>query len=352
MATDMRNPGAILVIGFGGNGVGDHIIATPFVRNLAQNFPAAAMDFAASSQAGVELLRENPYLRDCFVLDMDCFRFGGKRPVVQKASYLSWLRGKRYDRIYVLSTKTRHAIAALLAGAPERIGFASHHRHVFLTRHWFEPLEKNLVDRFLDLLRLDGLAVASNTVEMHLLDAEVAEAERLRGDLFPGSAPVVAVAPFAADMRRTWGLRAFSELASRCRAEGFGVVVLGSPAERRLLDGIPFPAGNGVAIVAGRLSVRQSAALIKTSDAFVGNDSGLAHVAGAVGTRGIVIGYHVTRTWYPSSPSIQTIIRVPGCCSCDISACVGDTGAVPPCFQAVPVGEVMERLIPLVRGRT
>lgn len=347
----MQKPRTILVIGFGGKGVGDHVVATPFVRNLARNFPGAALDFAASSRTGVDLLRENPYLRDCFVLDMECFRFGGERPVGKKASYLSWLRGKRYDRIYVLSTKPRHAIAAFLAGAPERIGFASRHRQVLLTRHWFEPLEKNIVDRFLDLLRLDGLAVDSNTVEMHLLDTEVAEAERLRGDLFPGATPVVAVAPFAADMRRTWGLRAFSELASRCRAEGIGVVVLGSPAERHLLDGGPFPAGSGVANLVGNLSIRQSAALIKTSDAFVANDSGLAHVAGAVGTRGIVIGYHVTRTWYPSSPGIQTIIKVPGCTSCELSACVGNTGAVPPCFRAVSVPEVMERLLPLLPGR-
>jgi heptosyltransferase-2 len=331
--------------------VGDHIVATPFVRNLARNFPGAALDFAASSRTGVDLLRENPYLRDCFVLDMECFRFGGERPVGKKASYLSWLRGRRYDRVYVLSTKPRHAIAAFLAGAPERIGFASRHRQVFLTRHWFEPLEKNVVDRFLDLLRLDGLAVDSNTVEMHLLDAEVAEAERLRGDLFPGSTPVVAVAPFAADMRRTWGLRAFSEMVSRCRDRGIGVAILGSEAERRLMEGGTFPAGNGVASLVGKLSVRQSASLIKASDAFVGNDSGLAHVAGAVGTPGIVIGYHVTRTWYPSSSCIQTIIKVPGCCSCDVSACVGNTGAVPPCFQAVSVAEVMERLLPLLPGR-
>ena len=340
----MQTPREILVIGFGGKGVGDQIIATPFVRNLARNFPVAAVDFAASSQMGVDLLKHNPYLRGSYVLEMDCFRFGGKISIFKKASYLSWLRGKGYDRIYILSTKMRHALAALLIGAPARIGFSSHHRHVFLTSHWPEPLEKNLVDRFLDLLRFDGLTVSGNTVEICLREDEVAEAERLRRDFFSDSRPVVAVAPFAADMRRTWGLQAFSELVSRCRAEGIGVVLLGSPADRHLPDGSLFPAGRNVANLVGKLSIRQSAAQIKTSAAFVGNDSGLAHVAGAVGTKGIVIGYHATRFWYPSAPCIQTIIRVPGCTSCDLAACVGDAAGTPPCFQAISVSEVMGRL--------
>ncbi|MFZ4855504.1 MAG: glycosyltransferase family 9 protein [Desulfuromonadaceae bacterium] len=340
----MQNPKSILIIGFGGKGVGDQVIATPFIRNLAVNFPKAAIDFAASSQVGVELLQYDPCLSDSYVLNMDCFRFGGRLAILKKNSYLLWIRRKGYDRVYVLSTKLRHALVAFLSGAPERIGFASYHREFLLTRYWDEPVSKNLVDRFLDLLQLDGLTVKNNTVEIHLLEDEIAESGQMLKKLNPDSKPVVAIAPFSADMRRTWGLPAFSALISHCLSEGYFVVVIGSPSDCHLMDTSRFPMSNLVANLVGILSIRQSAAIIKNAAAFVGNDSGLAHVAGAVGTKGIVIGYHVTKVWYPSAPCIRTIIKVPGCTSCDLTACVGNTLNIPPCFQAVSVSDVMREL--------
>lgn len=340
----MRNPKSILVIGFGGKGVGDQVIASPFIRNLALNFPEATIDFAASSKIGVELLQHDPDLRDSYVLDMDYFRFGGRLSITKKTSYLALLRGKKYDRVYVLSTKLRHALVAFLSGAPERIGFASYHREFLLTRHWDEPLDKNLVDRFLDLLQLDGLTVKNNIVKIYLLEDEIVEAEQLLNKFNPDSKPIVVIAPFAADMRRTWSLPAFSELISCCRSEGMAVVILGSPADCNLINDELFPERNDVLNLAGKLSIRQSAAIIKKSTAFVGNDSGLGHIAGAVGTKGIVIGYHVTKVWYPSAPCIRTIIKVPGCTSCDLAVCVGDTTNIPPCFQAISVSDVMTEL--------
>lgn len=340
----MQSPKSILVIGFGGKGVGDQIIATPFIRNLALNFPEASVDFAASSQVGVDLLQHDPCLRESYVLDMDCFRFGGRPSLFKKISYIVWIRRKGYDRVYVLSTKLRHALVAFLSGAPERIGFASYHREFLLTRYWQEPVSKNLVDRFLDLLQLDGLTVKSNTVAINLLEDEIAETEQMLKKFNSDSKPLAVIAPFAADMRRTWGLPAFSDLISRCRSEGMAVVILGSPADCNLTHDKVFPEGTDVVNLVGKLSIRQSAAIIKKATAFVGNDSGLAHVAGAVGTKGIVIGYHVTKVWYPSAPCIRTIIKVPGCTSCDLAACVGDTENIPPCFQAISVSETMTEL--------
>ena len=340
----MQNPKSILVIGFGGKGVGDQVIATPFIRNLAFNFPEATVDFAASSQVGVELLRHAPCLRDSYVLDMGCFRFGGKLSILKKISYILWIRKKGYDRVYVLSTKLRHALVAFLSGAPVRIGFASYHREFLLTRFWDEPVSKNLVDRFLDLLQLEGLTVKNNTVEINLLEDEISESERILNKISPDSKSIIAIAPFSADMRRTWGLPAFSELISRCNSEGYFVVIIGSPSDCPLMENSQLPVGKKVANLVGKLSIRQSAAIIKMATAFVGNDSGLAHVAGAVGTKGIVIGYHVTKVWYPSAPCIRTIIKVPGCTSCDLTACVGNTMNIPPCFQAVSVSDVMAEL--------
>jgi len=335
---------SILVIGFGGKGVGDQIVATPFIRNLAMNFPGSAIDFAASSRMGVDLLKFDPYLRDIFVLDMDCFRLGGNKSFFDKLAYISCLRRKKYQRIYVLSTKLRHAMVAFAVGAADRIGYASYHRELLLTRRWQEPLQKNLVDRFLDLLALDGLKVADNRIEIFLQQDEIDAAQQRLGTLFPDNRPVVALAPFAADMRRTWGGQRFADLAGRCSAEGWGVVLLGSAADRDHLQASFCMGEAGIADLVGALSIREAAALISRTAAFAGNDSGLAHLAGAVATPGVVIGYHVTKVWYPAAPRIQTIIRDPGCSDCDLAQCTGADNRTPPCFEAVAVDEVFDRL--------
>lgn len=340
--------GALLIIGFGGKGVGDQIVATPFIRNLALNFPECPIDFAASSAMGVELLRHDPYLRETFVLDMDCFRFGGKRRLAEKLACIGRLRGQKYQRIYVLSTKLRHALVAFIAGGRERLGFATYHREFLLTKSWPEPLEKNLVDRFLDLLVLDGLPLADNRIGIFLQPEEIAAAEQRLTGLFPDRRPVVALAPFAADMRRTWGVERFAELARGCAARGWGVLLLGAVADRELLSGALSAAG--VDLV-GALTIRETAALISRATAFVGNDSGLAHLAGAVATPGVVIGYHVTKVWYPSADCIETIIRDPDCSGCDLDACTAGATRTPPCFEAVSVAEVLERVSVLMEKR-
>jgi ADP-heptose:LPS heptosyltransferase len=242
-------------------------------------------------------------------------------------------------------------MVAYLSGAPERIGYATYHRQYLLTKYAVEPLEKNLVDRYLDLLTLNGLTVRSNQIELFLADDEIKAAQELLASVFPGSKRlVVALAPFAADMRRTWGVEAFAQLADRAVAQGYAVTVLGAQGDRQHLPS-SLEDRPGVVNLVGKLGIRETAAVIGSSAAFVGNDSGLAHVAGAMGTRGIVLGYHVTKVWYPSAASITSIIRDPGCSSCDISSCATRHPGRLPCFAAITVDEVVEALQGCLRER-
>ena len=117
--------------------------------------------------------------------------------------------------------------------------------------------------------------------------------EFLAAQGFPAGAPLVGMhvgsGPRFREKKR-WPPGSFIALAERLR-ERFGVqiVLTGSQAERELTDGrcrkIPFPLIN----TAGKLTLRQTAALIKQCRIFISNDSGIAHMAAAVGTPLIVI---------------------------------------------------------------
>jgi heptosyltransferase-2 len=65
---------------------------------------------------------------------------------------------------------------------------------------------------------------------------------------------------------------------------GAKVMVMGGPEEKKLCDSIVFEVGTGAISTAGRTSLRQTAALIRSAEVFVSNDSGLMHLSVAVGT--------------------------------------------------------------------
>ncbi len=103
-----------------------------------------------------------------------------------------------------------------------------------------------------------------------------------------------------------------------CRERGFKVVGLGSKNEREscqtVLDAIGVPATN----LCGKLSFRQSAALLKRCRLGVGSDSGLAHAATAVGVPSVVVlgGGHFGR-FHPYSPLTSIACLPLSCYQCN-----------------------------------
>ncbi len=342
-----------LVMTFGAKGVGDHVSCTPFVRNLARNRPGNPIDVVVFSPVGEELFRHNPHVRAVHLLDVDYLKLGGPYGLAEKARFFTRFRRLRYDAVFVLGSKFRHAVFAFLTGARERIGYATYHREFLLTKSFPEPVEKNVAERYLDLLVRSGMRVFDPSIELFLTGDERETGVRILAGagVFPGE-PVLAMAPFAADLRRAWPVGRFWEVADRYAGRGWKVAVLGAKSERGWLASNPPPPGPNVVDLVGALSIRETASVIRESRLFLGNDSGLGHVAGAVGTRALILGYYVTRRWYPLSPSVRTIIRDEGCDACDIEACAatGTGDGTLRCLRAISVEEVLEGLAGLERA--
>ena len=92
-------------------------------------------------------------------------------------------------------------------------------------------------------------------------------------------APLLAIAPGAEyGPAKRWPARHFAALAAAKRAQGWQVWVFGSPGDREAAAEIPAEEN-----LAGRTSLDQAVALLSLADAVVSNDSGLMHVAAALG---------------------------------------------------------------------
>lgn len=110
----------------------------------------------------------------------------------------------------------------------------------------------------------------------------------------PGcAAPVggaVVVHPGAASGSRRWPVEHFGEVAAALRCAGLPVVVTGSGGERALAHQVADAAGlSGDAVLAGRTTLTELAALVAEARLVVSGDTGLAHLASAYRTPSIVL---------------------------------------------------------------
>ena len=194
---------------------------------------------------------------------------------------LAWSLRGRYDTAVLIQRHASSGILALLSGASERIGYATHplawtfHRRVLHTlgdgRHE--------VDRLLDLLPPNLNLNLNPNLNPNLHPTPRHEAEA--APWLAGPAPVV-LAPASVWTTKQWPEARWVELGRLLKAADFArpVVLIGGPGDRDLLERIA--EGIGGASIA-RTSILGTAALLKGAAALVANDSGPVHIASSVG---------------------------------------------------------------------
>jgi heptosyltransferase-2 len=82
---------------------------------------------------------------------------------------------------------------------------------------------------------------------------------------------------------KRWPAEHFAALARQHVERGWTVWLIGGPADREAAQAIAAAAGAGCTDLAGRTDLGQAVALLSLADAVVSNDSGLMHVAAALG---------------------------------------------------------------------
>ncbi len=113
----------------------------------------------------------------------------------------------------------------------------------------------------------------------------------------------------ASAIARVYPQKLMGEVIGKMAQRGWEVFLLGSKGEINLPDKTPANIRN---ISAMDLSFRQSAAVVNTCDAFVGNDSALLHVAGALDVPGVgLYGPFPWKLRTAHSPSLHALQGVP-----------------------------------------
>jgi len=252
--------------------LGDVVLSTPLLETLAA---ASGPVDVVTTPAATPLLETHAAVRHVIPYD----KRGADRGLSGLRRLADRLRAEHYAVAYLPHRSLRSAALAYLAAVPRRIGFRDGWRR-FYTEAVPRPTTGHEIDRLLALAGVAGDAQRRPSLCLTADDASGAAAVLREAQIDP---PFVALAPGAVWGTKRWP--GYAELARRL-APRIAVVVVGSRDDAPLGQAMASvgPGGRPVANACGRLTLRQTAALIGRAAVLVTNDSAPLHLAQAVGT--------------------------------------------------------------------
>ena len=261
--------------------IGDAVMTEPLLRVLAQRgetLSVAAMPWVAP------IYRAMPQVTEVIELP---FPRGGLHWAARRNLAQQWR--SRFERAYVGPNSWKSALLPWLAGIPVRVGYHGETRFGLLNQRIPNPDKDQrgaMVAHYLALAQIE----ADSSVQPKLdLSLDLLKTTLLNFDLKLGAYAVFAPGAEYGPAKR-WPAAYFAEMGLRT---GLPVVLLGSAKEAALCDDIakrinqerPKNARN----LAGKTDLSQAMALIASSQAMLSNDSGLMHVAAAMGVPQVAV---------------------------------------------------------------
>ena len=300
--------------------IGDFVRCHSVIKLLKARYPKRPIDVLATTLCA-PLLDYMPGVRKAIVCDLPRKRLALR----QQSALAKRLSSERYGQALVMPRTWKSALAPFLAGIPERTGFAGEVRFGLINDLRFgERKLPRMIDRCGALALPNGadLPIDWPLPELNVPAAEAAE-WRAKRSLPDDGRPVVAFAPGAVGPSKRWPVDSYAELARELSREGIAVWVLGSPNESPLAAEIVRAAGPAAHDLTSP-NLRNAIMALRLASAAVSNDSGLLHVAAAIGTPTIgIFGPTSPWLWAPLNPLaaiIETKTEVP-CRPCHKPTC-------------------------------
>ncbi|MHB1175644.1 MAG: glycosyltransferase family 9 protein [Sulfuriferula sp.] len=253
----MSEPRQILFITL--SNIGDAVMTTPVLSALHARYPQARFDIVADARSAA--LFEHFEALDKIILKHKNARWRDKLDFVRQ------LRSKRYDLIVDLRTDG----LGWLLRAKQRLHKVKNH-----------PSDRHSVIRhFMAIEPLVG-HIQPPPARLWISAATHARAaDWLQG--LPGKR-WLALGPGANWEGKVWPAQRFAALVQNCASQFDAVIFLGSAADSaRVADIVRTPSLPCLDLT-GKSSLLEAAAVLQRAAVFVGNDSGLGHLASAVGT--------------------------------------------------------------------
>ncbi len=317
------SPRRILVVRL--DSIGDVLLSEPAISALRRRFPKARLDVVAGA-AGRAILEGHPGINNVVLYEAPWHAAWRGRDVswMRQAGPLlrvvARLRRRRYDLVCELRGDFRDIAFAAACGARARVGSGDRGGDFFLTRNARQPTGAHHLEKAFAIASACGAQGPVEAPRLFLSDAE----RSVAGDLLPqdGGRPYVAFHLGAGFPSKCLPVDRFARAAGALAAGGARLALVGGPEDApraaEFKDSLSVP----VIDLVGRLTVRETAAVLERCGLFVGNDSGPMHLAAAVGTPVVAaFGPSDAGTYHPWSVPHRIVQLGLPCSPCDFVNC-------------------------------
>lgn len=297
-----ESPQKILLIRL--SSIGDILLTSPLLRSLHGRFPQAQIDFCIKERYA-DLIKDHPYLRRRVILAEP---YGWSE--LFRARRL--IRAERYDLIIDVHRNLR---SLFLRDPRARIAtYAKQYWKRWLLVHAGVNRYQELVPvyrRYLAGLAPWGIQPDGQGLEFFLCEEDKAFARSRLTEL--GVDPAVQRIGFAVGAghaTKQWPAEHFIALAGLLAGQtALRVFIYGDDRDRTVARRIAAAIGNAAIDLSGTMNLRETAAMIAAMDLMVTNDSGLMHLAVALGIKTVSIFGCTTRElgFFPDAPFSRVV---------------------------------------------
>jgi lipopolysaccharide heptosyltransferase II len=311
--------------------IGDLLLATPALRALRETYPQARIDLLVTPASaglldGWEVI-DRVIMLDKYLFDYPQQLLKNPRNLLRLRPLWHDLRDRDYDAVLLLHHLTlffgrlKHQLLMRATGAKWRVGLDNGHGwflNVRVKDNGFGALHE--AEYNLAIAEAAGATTSDKRLTVPINAEQRQQACQLVYGDEPADSierPIITIHPGSGgySTARRWAPERFAQLADTLFHDAGGqLILMGGPEEMELHQQIidMMQSGMPARSFAGKGSIRVAAAVLEQADLFVGNDSGLMHLATAVGTPTVAIfGLTNSNAWGPYSggaPGQQAVV--------------------------------------------
>jgi heptosyltransferase-3 len=336
---------------------GDVLLTSPLFGVLRRALPSARID-AYVYRDTAPMLEGHPDVHAVHTYD----RSGptGLGRLTQELALIRILRAQAYDVIFNLTDGDRGALTAWIAGARVRVGLDPLGQGMAFKRRLYTHVVKrartprHMVEQNFDALRRIGIFPSQEERDLALTIPPAAEAAvdaHLRAAALQRNGFVL-IHPTSRWLFKSWPTERQAALVRTLDGLGWRVVLSAAPDPREMAvveDIVKLAADVNVVNLAGRLTLKELAALIAASRCLVCMDSVPMHMASALKHPVVALfGPSADQVWGPWRNPFGRVVSLDySCRPCNLDGCGGSK--VSDCLHSLPVETVVQAVRDLAR---
>ena len=335
--------------------IGDVVLSLPALQTLRNIYPNARITAIVKFPTG-QLLSNHTVVDS--VLQFPKNKGDG---YIKQYKYARGLRKYKFDLGIVFPNSFHSALMLMFMGAGVRIGYRTEGRRILLT-HSIPVTLKNKktlyrVNYFHKILSPLNSGLSPDCYDSKWInESSVVLKKTLRSVGVGKKDLMITIHPGASKLERAWHAERFGILCQNLiKSYSIKIILVGSNEEKLLLEKISSfcPPENVIIVV--KLSLFEITQLLKASQLFIGNDSGLLHLASLAGTPVVGIfgpGQAATTGPFVDVKKQEIVSRNFSCSPCDqrfFKECEPSLHQKPECLESISVKEVSEAVQRIVK---